>query len=208
LCEGRLVSSGGLNIEIADYEQHFVEEHMEHANALHSVQIGKGPYFVGPLARINLNYERLPKVAQQAATAAGFKLPCRNPFKSIVVRAIETVFACDEALRIIGQYEPPAKPFVEVQAKAGTGYGCTEAPRGILYHRYKIGDQGLILDATIVPPTSQNQRTIEKDLREYAAKNLHLSTEDLTWQCEQAVRNYDPCISCATHALNLTIDRS
>ncbi len=208
ICEGRLVSSDGLNIDISEYEKHFAEEHMEHANALHSVHIGKGPYFVGPLARINLNFNQLPKVAQEAATAAGFKLPCRNPFKSIVVRAIETVFACDEALRIIDQYKPPAKPYIEVAPRAGSGHGCTEAPRGILYHRYNIDDQGIILDAKIVPPTSQNQRTIENDLRAFATKNLHLSNDELTWQCEQAVRNYDPCISCATHALNLTIDRS
>jgi sulfhydrogenase subunit alpha len=208
ICEGRVVSSKGLNIDVSEYEQHFIEEHMEHANALHSVQVGKGPYFVGPLARINLDFDQLPKVAKEAATAAGFKLPCKNPFKSIVVRAIETVFACDEAIRIINQYEPPAKPYVDVKPRAGAGCGISEAPRGILFHRYKIDDDGIILDAKMVPPTSQNQRTIENDLRLFAGKNLQLKDDELTWQCEQAVRNYDPCISCATHALNLKIDRS
>ncbi len=107
-------------------------------------------------------------------------------------------------MRIIAAYDPPAQSAVPVTPKAGTGYGCTEAPRGILYHRYMVDAKGIILDAKIVPPTSQNQRTIESDLRHFAAAHLHLNDEELTWQCEQAVRNYDPCISCATHFLRLT----
>jgi coenzyme F420-reducing hydrogenase alpha subunit len=95
---------------------------------------------------------------------------------------------------------------VDIQPKLGTGYGCTEAPRGILYHRYRLDERGIILDAKIVPPTSQNQKTIEQDLREFVPPRLHLSQEKLTWQCEQAIRNYDPCISCATHFLKLEIE--
>ena len=91
-------------------------------------------------------------------------MPCLNPFKSIVVRAVELVFACEEALRLIEEYEPPAEPRVEVPARAGTGQAVTEAPRGLLYHRYSIDAQGLILTAKIVPPTSQNQKRIEDDL--------------------------------------------
>jgi coenzyme F420-reducing hydrogenase alpha subunit len=96
---------------------------------------------------------------------------------------------------------------VELVLKAGTGMGCTEAPRGILYHRYRLDDSGTIQDAKIVPPTSQNQKTIESDLREYVTRNIRLSQTELTWQCEQAIRNYDPCISCATHFLKLSIER-
>jgi sulfhydrogenase subunit alpha len=124
-----------------------------------------------------------------------------------VVRSVELLYACEEALRIIENYRPPARPSVELKPKAGIGTGCTEAPRGILYHRYRIADDGTILDAKIVPPTSQNQKTIENDLRSFVSRNLSLSEEKLTWQCEQAIRNYDPCISCATHFLKLTIDR-
>ena len=130
----------------------------------------------------------------------------RNPFKSIIVRSVETVYACDEALRIIEAYEAPENPCVEVPVRAGVGCACTEAPRGILYHRYRIDDKGAILDAKIVPPTSQNQKTIENDLRQYVEKHVNLNQEQLTWQCEQAVRNYDPCISCATHFLKLDIE--
>jgi coenzyme F420-reducing hydrogenase alpha subunit len=202
--EGRLVSSKGLDIPVAAYDQHFVEEHVEHSNALHSLRKDRGAYFVGPLARFNLNRDRLPSGVAKAAKAAGLAGTVTNPFKSIIVRALETLYACEEALRIIAEYDPPAVPSVPVTPRAGTGYACTEAPRGILYHRYMLDAKGIILDAKIVPPTSQNQRTIESDLRHFAAAHLHLNDADLTWQCEQAVRNYDPCISCATHFLTLT----
>nr|BAL55531.1 nickel-dependent hydrogenase large subunit [uncultured Acetothermia bacterium]BAL58974.1 nickel-dependent hydrogenase large subunit [Candidatus Acetothermum autotrophicum] len=205
--EGRLVSNKGLDIAIREYEEHFIEEHVEHSNALHSVIKGRGNYFVGPLARYNLNFDRLPRSVQQAAKEAGLGPVCKNPFQSIIVRAVETLYACEEALRIIGEYEMPEKPHIEVRPRAGVGCGCTEAPRGILYHRYRIDDQGTILDAKIVPPTSQNQKTIESDLWHFVPKNINLSKEQLTWKCEQAIRNYDPCISCATHFLKVEIER-
>jgi sulfhydrogenase subunit alpha len=203
--EGRLISNKGLNIPISEYENNFAEEHVSYSNALHSVLKGRGAYHVGPLARFNLNFDRLTPVAKEAAMAAGLVLPLNNPFKSIVVRSVETVFACEEALRIIQEYEMPEKPFVDVRPKAGVGYGCTEAPRGFLYHRYRLNEKGLIMDAKIIPPTSQNQKTMELDLREFVPPRLNLSQEKLTWQCEQAIRNYDPCISCATHFIRLDI---
>jgi sulfhydrogenase subunit alpha len=205
--EGRLVSTKGLDIAIREYEEHFVEEHVEHSNALHSVIKGRGNYFVGPLARYNINFDKLPRSVQKAAKDAGLGPVCKNPFKSIIVRSIETLYACEEALRIISEYEMPERPYVEVQPRAGVGCGCTEAPRGILYHRYRIDDTGTILDAKIVPPTSQNQKTIESDLWYFVPKNINLSKEQLTWKCEQAIRNYDPCISCATHFLKVEIER-
>jgi coenzyme F420-reducing hydrogenase alpha subunit len=132
---------------------------------------------------------------------------CRNPFKGILARAVEILYACDEALSIIEAYEPPERPSVEIEPKAATGYGCTEAPRGILYHRYTIDAEGTIQDAKIVPPTSQNQRRIEEDLYHFVPRSLELPDEQLQWRCEQAIRNYDPCISCAAHFLKLHVER-
>ena len=203
--EGRLVSNKGLDIAIREYDEHFVEEHVPYTNALHSVLRERGAYFVGPLARYNLNFDKLSPLAQEAAREAGLGPVCRNPFQSIIVRSVETLYACDEALRIIEAYEMPQRPAVEIEPRPGTGYGCTEAPRGILYHRYQLDDQGVILDAKIVPPTAQNQKTMENDLWQFIPQRLDLSHDDLTWQCEQAIRNYDPCISCATHFLRLQI---
>lgn len=200
---GRFVSSRGMDIAIREYEFHFEERHVPHSNALHSVQKGVGPYAVGPLARFNLNFDRLSPLAQQVAREIGLLPPVRNPFKSIAVRAIETVYAYDEAIRIITNYSRPDRPAVDVVPCAGIGFGASEAPRGTLYHRYRVGDDGLIKDAKIVPPTSQNLATIEQDLRRFAAGHIDMDREQLTWKLEQTVRNYDPCISCATHFVTI-----
>ncbi len=203
--EGRIVSTSGLDIPASAYEGHFFEEHVPHSNALHSALRGEGHYLVGPLARYSLNFDRLSPLAQKAAREAGLGTSCRNPFRSIVVRAVETVYACDEALRLIARYEPPSAPSVPVAPSPGSGCAATEAPRGLLYHRYRLDGEGLIRQAKIVPPTSQNLKAIEEDLAGFAAANLEYDTKALTLLCEQVVRNYDPCISCATHFL--TIDR-
>ncbi len=205
--EGRLVSNKGLDISLREYDNHFVEEQVPYSHALHSRRKEGGSYFVGPLARFNINFDRLSLLAKETAQSAGLSPVCRNPFKSIIARSVEILYACDEALRIIDQYEKPDQPAVPLQPTAGTGYGCTEAPRGILYHRYRLDDKGIILDAKIVPPTSQNQKTIENDLRQFIPKYLDLPTEKLKYDCEKAIRNYDPCISCATHFLKLEIER-
>jgi sulfhydrogenase subunit alpha len=205
--EGRLVSNHGMDIPIDKYEEHFFEEHVKHSNALHSVHKDNGAYLAGPLARYNLNFDRLSPLAQSAAREAGLPPVCNNPFKSIIVRSVELVYACDEAIRLIDEYEMPDRPAVPITPRAGVGSGCTEAPRGILYHRYRLDEHGIITEAKIVPPTSQNQKQIEDDLRQFVEKHLDMAQDKLTWQCEQVVRNYDPCISCATHFLKLHIER-
>ncbi|MDR5684307.1 MAG: Ni/Fe hydrogenase subunit alpha [Armatimonadota bacterium] len=208
ITEGRLASTRGLDAAVREFGDYVVEEQVPHSNALHATIRGRGPYLVGPMARYALNFDRLSPLAQEAAREAGLGPVCRNPFQSIVVRAAELVYACDEALRLIDRYEPPDRPAVDVPPRAATGHGCTEAPRGILYHRYTIDDAGTILDAKIVPPTSQNQKSIEEDLRGFVQARLDLPHDALTWQCEQAVRNYDPCISCATHFLRVDVERT
>lgn len=205
--EGKVVSTRGLECTASAFDTCFAEEHVAHSNALQATRRGGGAYFVGPLARFALNYDRLSPLARQAAQEVGLTSSCRNPFRSIIVRAVEVLWACDEALRIISSYEAPEHPSVPVPIRAGTGYSCTEAPRGLLYHRYSLDADGTITDASIVPPTSQNQRTMEEDLARFIALRLDMATEPLTWQCEQAIRNYDPCISCATHFLTLKVEQ-
>ncbi len=207
ILQGRIISNRGLDIPVTAFEQHFHEEHVAHSNALHATFEGQ-PYLVGPLARYSLNFDQLPASVQTAARAAGLQPVCRNPFQSIVVRAVETLYACEEALRIIGEYEEPDAPSIPVVPKASSGAGCSEAPRGILYHRYRMDAQGLIQEAKIVPPTSQNQKMIEDDLRQFVAAHLELPKPELTLRCEQTIRNYDPCISCATHFLKLEIEHA
>ncbi|WP_421723490.1 Ni/Fe hydrogenase subunit alpha [Bauldia sp.] len=201
--EGRIVSSSGLDIPMSDYDKHFEEVHVEHSTALQSQLDGVGSYFVGPLARYNLNFDKLSPLAQDVAREVGLGETCHNPYRSIIVRAVEVLYAYDEALRIIDNYERPDQPAIEIETRAGTGYAATEAPRGMLYHRYRLDEDGSIASAQIVPPTSQNQATVEEDLRTYINAWLNLEDEDLQHRCEQTVRNYDPCISCATHFLRL-----
>src|SRR5579864_6342371 len=173
---GRIVSNRGLDIDVSEYDDHFVEEHVAWSNALHSRLRERGSYLCGPLARFALAHDLLSPLAREAAADAGLTPAERNPFRGIVVRSVELVYAADEALRLIAEYEEPDAPAVDVVPRAGVGHGCTEAPRGILYHRYELDGEGTILDAKIVPPTSQNQRTIEEDLRGVVER--HVDTPD------------------------------
>jgi coenzyme F420-reducing hydrogenase alpha subunit len=205
--EGRVVSNRGLDIAVEEYEKHFTERHVQQSNALHSVSLpGATCYLVGPLARVNLCFDQLSPTARRQAEACKVEWPCRNNFKSIIARAIELIDACEEAIGIVRSYKEPPLSRVPLTPRPGEGAHATEAPRGLIYHRYRVGDDGLIAEAKIVPPTSQNQGQIEADLRAYLPGLLSLDDATVTGRCEHLIRNYDPCISCATHFLRLKID--
>lgn len=204
---GRIVSNRGIDIAVSEWPDVFREEHVEWSNALHARVIDRGAYHVGPMARFNLNSGQLNPLARAAAARVGLGSTVTNPFKSIIVRSVEVLHAYEEARRVIEDYRRPAEPSVEVEPRDAIGHGASEAPRGLLYHRYSIDGDGLIDDAHIVPPTSQNQLSVEEDLRVFAGDHMHLDDDALQWSLEQAIRNYDPCISCATHFLDLTVDR-
>ncbi|WP_322859710.1 Ni/Fe hydrogenase subunit alpha [Mycobacterium europaeum] len=203
---GAIARSAGEAFAVADFTEHVRESQVPHSTALHATLDG-GLYITGPLARYSLNASALSPVAAQAAAAAGLSGQCRNPFRSIIVRAVEVVYAIEEALRIIDGYERPPRPFVDVPARPATGHGVSEAPRGLLYHRYDINHGGLVSAATIIPPTSQNQAAIEADLARVVSDNLALDDAALTALCERVIRSYDPCISCSAHFLTLTVQR-
>ncbi|UXA14706.1 Ni/Fe hydrogenase subunit alpha [Mycobacterium sp. SMC-8] len=203
---GTVARSSGPSFDVRDFGDHVVESQVPHSTALHATLDG-ARYLTGPLARYSLNSARLSPLAAQTAADAGLAATCRNPFRSIVVRAVEVVYALDEALRIIDSYQPPSRPHVDVPARAGVGHGASEAPRGLLYHRYEIGDDGLIRAATMVPPTAQNQAALEHEMGMLVGANLDLDDVALTSLCEKAIRNHDPCISCAAHFLTLTVER-
>lgn len=206
--EGRLVSSRDIDIDVADYETEFEERQVSHSTALHSLLKRRGAYLVGPLARYSLNFDRLPPHIRQLAFEAGLGPVCRNPFQSILVRALEILYACEEALAIIAAYRPPPVAALPVTPRAGTGFGCTEAPRGSLWHRYEVAADGSIAGARIVPPTAQNQPSIEADLEAIATPLLDQSEDFIRERCELGIRNYDPCISCSTHFLRLKLHRT
>ena len=204
--DGEIARSAGPDFPVSRFSEHVRETQVPHSTALHATLDGRC-HLTGPLARYTLNYEKLSPLAREAATAAGLGAQCRNPFRSIVVRAVEVVYAVHEALRIIENYQRPARPFVAVEPRPGVGHGVSEAPRGLLYHRYRIDDDGLVAEAEIVPPTAQNQAAIEADLAQVVTVQAGLDDAALTAMCERTIRNYDPCISCATHFLTLTVAR-
>lgn len=200
---GSLRTSTGLELTADQFEQHFRETHKPDSTALWSDFNGE-PYLTGPLARLNLNYSQLPPFLQQRLNEIGLSLPCSNMFMSLIARALEIELVIAEAIRLLQDYMHPASPFTPLTLQAGSGYGMSEAPRGLLWHRYELDDKGLIQTARIVPPTSQNQARIEADLhRSLTAFGLDNDEDALRLRAEQVIRNYDPCISCATHFLTL-----
>jgi coenzyme F420-reducing hydrogenase alpha subunit len=208
LNEGQIASTKGWKIEVADFEHRFQERQVPHSTALHSVRLpAESAYFVGPLARVNLNRDRLSPTARQLSEDLGIDWPCFNPYQSIIARALEIVHAYEESLDIIRDYQPFSPPRAEYQTKACEGMSATEAPRGLIYHRYRVDDSGAIEFAKIVPPTSQNQMQIESDLRAMLPSVLQGDDEQAAIACEKLIRSYDPCISCSTHFLKLQVER-
>ncbi len=207
ITEGRITSSSGLNIDSDEYPDHFHEHQVPHSTALHAL-LHDRPYLVGPLARINLNVDHLPPDLHQLLATCGITFPSQNMFHSIVARAAECWLAIDEALRLLQNYTRPSQTAVPWQARAGSAMMATEAPRGLLWHQYELDHTGRVQAARIVPPTSQNQARIEQDLR-LSLQNFGLDQDDdaLRLHGETVIRNYDPCISCATHFLQLEVRR-
>ncbi len=204
---GDIVADSGLQVAAPDYERHFKEHDEPHSTALYSLLDGR-PYLVGPLARVNLNFDRLPASVRERLDAAGITWPTRNMFHSMVARAVEVLYALHEAIRLLETYRVPDHASVAVAPREGIGFGVSEAPRGLLWHRYELDDRGHVTSAKIVPPTSQNQARIEEDLQtSLIAYGLEHDDDALRLHCEKVIRNYDPCISCATHFLNLTTER-
>jgi sulfhydrogenase subunit alpha len=203
---GQVATASGMIFPPAEFSEHVTEHQVPHSTALHAALDGSA-FLTGPLARYSISSALLSPLAREAAAAAGLGDACRNPFRSIIVRAVEVVYALGEALRIIGSYERPDAPSTDVPPRAGTGHGVSEAPRGLLYHRYQLDSRGTITSAVIIPPTSQNQAAIEADLLHVAQANLSKGDDELTSLCERTIRNYDPCISCSAHFLNLQVVR-
>ncbi len=204
---GQIVSASGVNAPPEQYRDHFKEHQEPHSTALYSLVDGHN-YLVGPLARFNNNFDVLDTETQQLAKSVGQNGKTQNMFDSIVIRALETFYACREVYRILEELTPPDEPYVSVVPKAGVASHATEAPRGLIYHRYEIDDKGCVKNCTIIPPTSQNQARIEQDLKDSVQTyGLERSDEELKFFCEQVIRNYDPCISCSTHFLKFRIDR-
>ncbi len=205
--EGRIVSSQGLDVPAEDFDRAFEESQVPHSTALHCAVRGRGSYLVGPLARVLLNRDRLSPAAAAAFQSLGARFEAPDPAASVFARGIEVLQAIDEAIRVIDGFEPPAEPHPSFTPRAGEAHWATEAPRGVLYIATRVDEKGDVESIRIVPPTSQNQARIEEDLRGLLPRALARSDDEARRVCEAAIRDYDPCISCATHFLTLEVDR-
>ena len=204
---GRIVATDGLNIAATDWRSAFAEQQVGWSNALQSRGRDGQPYLLGPAARVTLAAKQLHPLAADALAGLGLAREIeRNPYWSIAARAVELVHACAEALDIIEAYQPPDRAAVAWTPHRASAAWATEAPRGLIFHAYDLDDRGLVRHAQIVPPTSQNQAAIEADLAAFAPQVLDLSREEATLRIEQLIRSYDPCISCATHFLDLSVE--
>ncbi len=205
---GHIQSTDGLDLRPSDWDRAFREIQVEGSMALHARTKDGGTYLLGPASRIVLDAEQLHPVAREALAATGMADAIRtNIYWSILARAIELLHAIAEAIDLVDGYRPPIESRIAWTPRPGVAAWATEAPRGLLFHRYEVDERGRIASAQIVPPTSQNQGAIEDDLREFAPSVLDLPDEEATLRLEQLIRSYDPCISCATHFLDVRILR-
>ena len=206
--EGEMISSRTGAFPVAEYEQNIHEFQAPHSTALHAKHVKtQSAGLFGPIARLSLNADRLHPRAKRVLELCGLPLPCRNPFQSIVARGVELTHAFAEAVDLVRAYQPPANIRHTWGPATGEGAAATEAPRGTLFHRYRINESGEVSEAVIIPPTAQNQMQIENDLRQFLPRYLENDDDTIAHHCERLIRCYDPCISCATHFLRVKIER-
>ncbi len=207
LLEGRVVSNKGLNIAEDELEKVIEVEQVPYSTALRYRIKGRGTYVVGPIARFNNNYDLLLPEVRETIEAHGYKAPLTNTYQSIIARAAEVYQAVLELEELILSYREPKEPYVEGKIRAGWSAAITEAPRGILYHAYKVDDQGFVIDTNIIPPTAQNLAAIEDDIKSQEEIIWKESFERAKLLVEQTIRNYDPCISCSVHTIRIIIEK-
>ncbi|MDW8095185.1 MAG: Ni/Fe hydrogenase subunit alpha [Aquificaceae bacterium] len=195
----------GQRVEPSRFEEFFEEFEVPYSTAKHSRLKDGRVYLVGPMARFNNAFEKLSPLAKEVAEKCGLEVPVKNPYKSLLVRMVETVHSLESATEIVKNYKKPDKTKVDVHPIPSEGYGVSEAPRGILWHHYAFDQEGRITKANIVPPTSQNQPAMELSLWEYVRNFENPDEEFLRQKAEPMVRNFDPCISCATHFLKVKV---
>jgi len=199
---GNVISNKGINTPMGGFLAMLRESQVRHSTALHSKIRKDGlesPYLVGPISRVNLNVEKLPAEIREVLKKCGISPPIMNTRMGIIARSIELSYALHEAMRIIRVYEAPAEPSVRFEPREGEATWITEAPRGMLIHRYELDHEGCVKNCTLIPPTSQNLAQLEIDLRDFIQNHIGKPLDFLKKESEKIVRSYDPCISCSVH---------
>lgn len=204
--EGYVLSNKDINLSMEKFFNLIQEFQVQHSTALQAGikrEQNLTPYLTGPIARLNLNYDRLPNEIRQTLMETGIKLPLENIHMGIIARSVEIAYCIYEAIRIIKAYEDSENRDKQYTIRAGDALWITEAPRGMLLHRYEIDEKGQVKACTIIPPTSQNLLHIECSIYKYVEANIDMPADYLKKECDKIIRSYDPCISCATHIIYL-----
>jgi sulfhydrogenase subunit alpha len=196
--KGKIVSTKGLDIAVADYYQTFEEAQVGYAFAKKSTIRKRSSFMVGALARLNNKFDKLQDRTKTLAGQIGFKIPSDNPFHNNLAQSLEVVDGIEQCIQLMESTHLEDEN-VHVYVKAGAGGSVTEAPRGLLFHWYKINRKGIVEQANIVTPTSHNFQNIEKDLEKLVSQNKDRERDEIRLLCEQLVRAYDPCFSCSVH---------
>lgn len=197
-----VVSSDGVSRRSLDYLS-ITNEYVDPYNTTKWTKLSRESYAVGALARVNNNYALLRPEAVKAAEALKLSPVCHNPFMNNVAQVVESVHVTHEMIRLIDELLETSLNdlMAEVTPRAGEGVGAVEAPRGILFHHYEYDENGIIVKANCVVPTTQNNANIHLDLqsfaRQFAVKGM--TDDKLELLCSMLVRSYDPCLSCSVH---------
>jgi coenzyme F420-reducing hydrogenase alpha subunit len=203
-----IITSAGEEFPVNEYGNHFKEFHAPQSTALHATTLNDEPILLGPLSRLNLNFDRLPKHIQDLANATGVKFPSNNMFHSIIARAVEGYWAIERALQLCEAYSYTETPSVPVKVAAGEAWNAVEAPRGMQIDWMSTDANGLASKIRISAPTSQNLPCMEADLRVALEKfGLDRPDSEIQLHAEMVIRNYDPCISCSAHFITLNVTR-
>jgi coenzyme F420-reducing hydrogenase alpha subunit len=200
---GKLSSTEGLSCEESEYRKYIEEKQVPPSHAKYSTLRGRNSFLVGPLARMNLNFDRVCEDSKGVAKEIGIKFPNFNPFVNNIARAIEVVQYLADAINLIESTKIRKEKQETIKVKPSRGCAITEAPRGILYHYYELDRKGLVSKADIVTPTAHNVLNIEKDLAAFSPSLLDLPQAKAQFECEKLIRAYDPCFSCSVHLIRV-----
>lgn len=208
---GNIVTSTGEKYEEKDFRSHLEQTVLPYSQAIGYTYNDEG-YMVGSLARLNLAKDKLhPKTKESAAEALNL-FPSTDIFYNNLAQAIEILHSVDESIDILSKNKFAPEPLIKGEIKSGAvGIGVIEAPRGTLYHKVALGDDGKVSGGEVVVPTGQNQINIERDIGVLVQKMLDDSAsagtepnkDQISFEIEKLIRAYDPCMSCAAHFLKV-----
>ncbi len=206
----RAVDPGGTpaaEFEAADYREHLVEKSVS-TTYMKSVFLRRNEqldmYRVGPLARLNVAEAMETDRAEQAFRAfkTAYGTTCHNAVLQIGARLVELLYACEKAKQLISSSDIRTEPRVPADVRGGTGVGHVEAPRGTLIHEYTVNDDGIVKAANLIVATQQNSELINETIKASVPDRIQdADDKGLLDAVEFAIRCYDPCLSCATHAI-------